>query len=260
MIELEEPDRTPLRQPPLGLVVFQANFSEIERRLASKDIFRCRDALNRGGEGGYGELTQVRKNELTLQLGVFAAASTSSANASVGWRLATRDQAWALIIFPDSIALECRKYEGWAESFQPRLRNALDAAIGAFSPEIETRLGLRYVNQFTSPDATSPAYWLDKIQSPFLGPLQGKLGSAVLNATSRVTFTFDEIEAVVALAFQPDAMRPGTTAAIFDIDIFRQGAREFEFNQLVDAADLLNTRALQVFQNIVTPEYRRTLG
>jgi uncharacterized protein (TIGR04255 family) len=257
-VALQEPDRTPLREEALALVICQVDFSEIDSRLASKDVFRYRDTLNRG-PGGYGELTQVRKNQVTLQLGVFGATSTSDATASKGWRLATRDQSWAVALFPDSVTLESRKYGGWAESFRPRLYDAFAGAIDAFSPEVETRIGLRYVNQFGHDDATSPLYWAAKIEAPFLGPLQDRLGPAVVNSTMRVTFQFEEIQAVVALAFQPDTTRPGHIALVFDIDVSRQGAREFAFNDLMNAADVLNTRALQVFQSIVNRSFLQEL-
>ncbi len=254
-VELEEPDRAPLRKAPLGLVACQVNFSEIDRRLASKGVFRYRDVLNQGA-GGYGELTQIRKNQVTLQLGAFGATSTSDSSSSLGWRLATRDQAWSVALFADSVTLESRAYDNWADTFRPRLRDALTGAIEAFGPEVETRLGLRYVNALSHDGATTPGYWCDKIKSSFLGPLgDDRLGSFFTGSTTRSTFAFDDVHAVVSLAFQPDAVRPNRVATVFDVDVFREGAREFVFDNLIQAADLLNTRALQVFQSIVSPSY-----
>jgi uncharacterized protein (TIGR04255 family) len=258
-VQLGEPERAPLRYPPLGLVAFQVNFPEAERKLSSKEIFAFRDALHRGPER-YGELTQIRRNQVTIQIGSLGPTTTEPSGA-LGWRLAVRDQSWSLSLFPDSVVLECRTYRGWSEDFRPRLLDAMTSTAAALKPEVETRLGLRYVNAFSSDDATSPAFWRDKIQPAFLGPIgDERLSPAFSSSGGRITFAFDDVEAVVATAFQPDAVLSGRTAAVFDIDVFRQGAREFSIASALEGADLLNTRALQIFQSIVAPSYLQELN
>ena len=259
LLNLSEPDRTPLRNGPLGLAACEIKFDDAQRRLGSKDIFRYRDALNRGA-AAYGELTQVRRNQMTLQLGMMGGAALTDEASAVGWRLATRDQAWAVMLFNDSVSLENRKYEGWTESFRPRLLGALAGAIDAFGPEIETRIGLRYVNQISDDQAVSPAYWAGRLQSAFAGPLMSHLGPGVAQINTRIGLQFGDAEAVVNFVIQPDVNRPGRSALMFDIDVFRQGAREFVFNEMMEMADLLNTRALQIFQSIITPEFREELA
>lgn len=255
-VNLSEPDRDPLSRAPVGLVACQVSFSDMERRLASKEVFRYRDTLNRG-LGGYGELSPIQRNQVMVQIGgPLGAATSSETSSSKGWRLATRDNAWSVALFADSVLLESRAYQSWNESFRPRLADAISGAIESFKPEVETRVGLRYINALSDKAATSPLYWSDKVQPAFLGALGHEgLGSFFTGSTSRGTFRFDEIHASVTLAFQPDAVYPDCTAVVFDLDIYHQGAREFALETLMDVADLLNTRALQVFQSIVTCSY-----
>jgi uncharacterized protein (TIGR04255 family) len=258
-VELREPAREPLRNAPLGVVICQVNFSEVDRKLASKGVFKYRDFLNRD-TGGYGELTQVRRNQVTIQVGALGNTSTSDSATSLGWRLATRDQSWAVTIFADSVILESRAYDSWAAAFRPRLERALAGAVEAFGPDLQTRIGLRYINALSHIDASTPMYWLDKIQPAFLGGLGDRsLGTYFMASASRNTFNFDEIQATVSLAFQADVAIVGRTAVVFDIDVFRQVAREFTLDDLICAADLLNTRALQIFQSIVTDSYLESL-
>ena len=257
---LAEPRRAPLRYPPLGLVAFQVSFPEADRKFSSgKEIFAFRDALHRGSER-YGELTQVRRNQVTIQIGSLGPTTTEPTGA-LGWRLAVRDQSWSISLFPDSVVLESRSYGGWTESFRPHLLDAIVSTAEALKPDVETRLGLRYVNAFSSEEATSPLFWRNKLQPAFLGPIgDERLSGAFTTSGGRISFKFDDVEAVVAMAFQPDAVLAGRTAAVFDIDVFRQGAREFSPTSAMDGADLLNTRALQIFQSIVTPSYLQELN
>lgn len=257
--KLAEPQRTPLRYPALGLVAFQINFPEAERKLSSKEIFAFRDALHKGPER-YGELTQIRRNQVSIQIGSLGPTATEPSSA-LGWRLAVRDQSWAISLFPDSVAVECRAYEGWSESFRPHLLDAVASVAEALKPEVETRMGLRYVNAFSDEEATSPGFWRDKVQAAFLGPIGDEhLSDAVTASGGRVSFSFGDVEAVVAMSFQPDAVLAGRTAAVFDIDVFRQGAREFSIPSIIDGADRLNTYALQIFQSIITPSYLQELS
>jgi uncharacterized protein (TIGR04255 family) len=256
-----EPYRHPLPHPPLALVAAQIDFAKSERNLPNKEIFRFRDAVNRSADGAYGELTQIRKNQVTVQIGAFGPSATSEPESTLGWRLAFRDQSLSLAVFADSITLESRTYGGWAEAFRPRLQDAIIAAFEVFAPDVETRLGLRYVNALSRHDATTPAYWRGKIQPAFLGPLgDDRLATGLQSSASRASLLFDDVGANIGMAYQPDAALPGRTAAIFDIDVFRQGAREFTIEAALSGADLLNTTALQIFQSILTTNFFEELG
>jgi hypothetical protein len=77
----------------------------------------------------------------------------------------------------------------------------------------------------------------------------------------RSTFAFqDGLEAIIALAYQPDVVLAGRTAVVIDLDVFRQGAREFTLSGAIQSADDMNTRALQLFQAILMPSYLRELS
>jgi len=259
VIPVIQPDPRPLRKAPVGLVACQVNFSETDRRIVGKDVFKFQEALSRGG-GDYSELTPFRKGQVTLQIGLLGATSSSDATSSSGWRFANHDQTWSVALFPDSVILESRAYAGWTESFKPRLEAAVTSVIEVFRPDIETRLGLRYINALSDEQAASATFWRSKVQGAFLGPLgHENVGDGFKGSALRANFAFDHVEANVSLAFQPDAVYQGNTAVVFDIDVFRHTPQEMNISKVLSGADILNTVALRIFQDIITPEYLEEL-
>lgn len=245
-------DRRQLTKAPLALVAFQVNFSDIDRRLLGKDVMRFRNSL---GEGEYGELTQVRRNQVTLQIGAVGSAQASESTSSNGWRFAARDQSWSLTLFQDSLILEAhaQAYRDWASGFRPRLDAGVSALGEIFHPELETRLGLRYINALSSPLASAPSFWQGRIEPAFLGALgDARLSKYFRGSAQRLNFEFEDAQATVNVAFQPDAVIGGNTAVVFDADMYCQDPQEFSVERILSVADRLNTKALFMFQCIVS--------
>lgn len=245
-------DRRRLAKAPLALVAFQINFSDLDRRAFSKDVMRFRNALN---DSDYGEMTQVRKSQLTLQVSALGAAPASEVSASSGWRFARRDQSWSLTLFQESMILEAhaQAYGDWSTSFRPRLEAAVCALGTVFQPELETRVGLRYINSLSVVEATKPNFWKGRIQQAFLGPLgDTRLAEHFRTSALRVTFELNQSQANVNIAFQPDVVHIGNTAVVFDTDVYRQDTKEFSHERILSEADQLNTQALWLFQCIVS--------
>jgi uncharacterized protein (TIGR04255 family) len=252
--EVGSVDRRRLTKAPLALVAFQVNFSDVDRQMLSKAIIGFRKVLN---DRDYGELTQVRKNQLTLQLNPLGtAAPTSDLSSSTGWRFAKRNQTWSVTLFQDMLILEShgQAYEEWSTSFRPRLESAIRALCEVFKPELQTRIGLRYINALSHEGAQRATFWRGRIHSAFLGPLgEDALADAFRGSTLRVSFEFEDAMATVNTAFQPDAAFAGRTAVVFDLDIYEQEPKELSVAQVLENADRLNTRALFLFQSIITP-------
>jgi len=245
-------DRRRLSKAPLALVAFQANFSDLDRRLLGKEVVTFRDSLK---HGDYGELAQVRRNQITLQVGALGATQASDSSTSNGWRFTTKDQAWSVTLFQDSLLLEAhaQAYGDWASGFRPRLEAAITALDTIFHPELEMRLGLRYINALSDERAIAPTFWRDRIHSAFLGPLaDSRLGDHFRGSNLRANFEFEGLQGAVSVAYQQDAVYQGNTAVIFDADVFSQDPQEFSTPRIMSEADRLNTQALYIFQSMVT--------
>jgi len=258
---LPAPRRTDLKTLPLGLVSCQVRFHEQAVRLPRNAGFDLQHLLNEEGGGEkYVSLVPVRLGSMQVNLSALGA-QTDSSDLRDGWRIATKDGSWTLSIFPNSAIFESTKYPGW-EGYKQRLATSLRAVAHTLNPEAESRLGLRYVNAFSTQSATSPLYWVGKLRSNFLGPLaEPALAGATTNYQQQVVLTFDEAlpEAALRLGIQPDAVHPNCSAAVLDIDVFRQGIRKFDVPDLLLSVDNFNTLALQLFQQILTDEYLSNL-
>jgi uncharacterized protein (TIGR04255 family) len=245
-------DRRRLTKAPLALVAFQVNFSDIDRRLLGKEVMKFRSSLP---QGDYGELTQVRRNQVTLQVGTIGSTQASELSSSNGWRFATRDQSWSLTLFQDSLILEAhaQAYGDWASGFRPRLDAGVSALGEIFHPELETRLGLRYNNALSNPLASAPSFWQGRLEPAFLGALgDARLGQYFRGSAQRISFEFEDALATVNVAFQPDAVIAGNTAVVFDADVYCQDPQEFSVERILSVADRLNMKALFMFQCIVS--------
>jgi len=245
-------DRRRLSRAPLALVALQLNYSEIDRKLLNKEVMSYRAALK---EEAYGELTQVHKNQMAFQVSAMGGTSTSEVSRSTGWRLATRDQSWSVTLFQDSIILEAREqaYGDWPSVFRPRLETAIKGLAEVFQPELQTRIGLRYINALSHPEASIPTFWRGRIRDTFLGPLSDNaLMDNFRNSNLRTTFEFENAQANLNMAFQPDTTKQGRTAVVFDTDVYRSDTKEFSYDLIIAEADGLNTIALQLFQRIIS--------
>ena len=66
------------------------------------------------------------------------------------WKFSDAQNLWDVAVSTTFVALETRSYTDRAD-FLGRLATVLEAADVEFSPQIATRLGLRYINRVTGP-------------------------------------------------------------------------------------------------------------
>jgi uncharacterized protein (TIGR04255 family) len=157
---------------------------------------------------------------------------------------------------PSYVSLETSAYTTWSDDFRPRLAQLLEVVSVHVSPAMEQRLGLRYVDQITEPVVSAPQEWRDFISPELLGPiLHPRIGPAVVASQQQVELDLgEEVRSILRHGFISDPARDGALGYALDFDIYREGIRAFDIDDILGTADHFHLRALQLFQQAITPK------
>ncbi len=159
-VRLPPVDRILFRKPPLALALAQVRFP----------------VLPRFPDGAYiDELYQLLrpdypKSERTVQFALPFAPDQVLGNVpgSTLWRFSTVDERWSVVVAENALTLEVRGYSS-IDEFTDRFVAVVDRLVVTFNPALQTRLGLRYVNEFRQPDANTLEDWRVYIRPEVLG-------------------------------------------------------------------------------------------
>ena len=250
-MSLPEPDRTPLIAPPLLVTLCQVRY-DARDDLASGHTGKI--LLEHLASLGLGSMTQIRQQQVVLISGPAAGQATQETPPQpAGWQFTNESGTTTVNVLTDQMTLETRTYPGW-DAFLAIWKHCLDALADASGPALSTRLGLRYVNRITSRQAREAKDFrrADLVDPAFLGPIdESSLADYVTQTEGRATVKFpDGTESLVQHGVVAENPAP---AFVLDIDCFQSVAIEFDRAALLDAASLLNERALQIFQAVVRP-------
>jgi uncharacterized protein (TIGR04255 family) len=232
---LPDPDPALLPGAPLDLVVCQVRF-ELRNEISTPQVGLTFQAALGGKDGEYPRLDSV-------------------GDAPGGWRFQSADGAWIVSLMPDHLALESRRsYPGW-ETFSVRLHTLIDVLVAQLGPEIEQRVGLRYIDQIKEVDATSAADWSRYLAPELLGLAAHEvLGAHVANARQQLLLDLGEdYGCVLNHGFLPDENSDRLGYAL-DFDVFRDGARPFDPAALRETLSILHEDAFKLFRASITDE------
>jgi uncharacterized protein (TIGR04255 family) len=248
---LPAPDRTPLAAPPLLVTLCQVRYDareDLASGTTAKTLLKHFTSMN------LGSMTQVRQQQVLLIAGPATEPLSQEAPPQpAGWQFTDESGTTTVNVLTDQMTLETRVYPGW-EAFLSIWDHCISALVEAASPTLSTRVGLRYVNRIKSRQARRVRDFgrIELIDPAFAGPIEKSPLSEYVTATEgRATLKFgDGTDSLV----QHGVVTEGTTPAfVLDIDCFRSEAGEFDKQSLLAAADILNERALQIFQTVVRP-------
>jgi uncharacterized protein (TIGR04255 family) len=251
-LELPEPDTTRLPRSPLELVVFQVRFNRYAAVSDAHTATRFHAALAERVEG-FDDIGEVVSGEVNLSVGPAGQAVNEALTTTTGWRFSSTPTT-AAILMPDHVALETSAYTTW-EDFAPAAQAVLDAALEVVDPALEQRTGLRYVDRITELGLQTVGDWAPYIQPEMLGIiLHADLGPYVRAAHQQVIIELDD-GARCGLRHGPlENPATGTVDYVLDLDLFRDGGRPFDAEQIKRELERFHTWALQLFQAAVTDE------
>jgi len=257
-VELPAPDRTILEKAPLQLVVCQVRFDEAEALNDRKTARRFFDKLG-GVDGLFPKFSQIQTQRVTINPQALPG-ETPMTEQQRGWRFSNPEGDRHLALLPGSLTLETTAYRSWDE-FAPQLERALNVLTDEVDPAIEQRLGLRFVNLIVLDEVHDAAGWEGYIADDLLAPGgHPVLGPGVVAAQHRVVLDLgDELHCLLNYGLAPDANGSGRVGYLLDLDVFRERSAPFAAADVFKASELMNDRAVSLFQQLTTPELRALL-
>jgi uncharacterized protein (TIGR04255 family) len=249
-LQLPAPDTRRLERSPLELVVCQIRH---ERNIAvadAKRAFRIRDGLG-GKYPSDEEATGLAVNITGGATGVATATDQQQ-----GWNFKSDDGTWTVALMPDFFALETRAYTGWDE-FSSRLDEVVRQVEEVLSPDVERRVGLRFIDRITDPKITSPTGWKGWINDSLLGPILHEGFGPAVKSIQQVLQLDGGDDMGIMLRHGCLVEGPPADQAwhyLLDHDCSRSRSRAFSADSIRDATERLHELALSVFQASITPK------
>lgn len=256
-LELPAPDTRRLERSPLELVVCQIRHERNAAVADAKRAFSVRDGL------GDRYPSDEEATGLALNITGGPAGVATSTDQQQGWNFKSADGSWTVVLMPDFFALETRAYTDW-DDFSARLDELVRQVEEVLKPDVERRVGLRFIDRITDPKVTSPTGWRGWINEALLGPiLHGAFGHSIKSIQQVVQLDGgDDMEVLLRHGCLIEG--PPSDQAwnyLLDHDCSRSRGRTFSSESIKETAERLHALALSVFQASITPElYAYLLG
>jgi hypothetical protein len=147
------------------------------------------------------------------------------------WRFLD-DQGWIVGLATDYVSVETTNYKSF-EEFESRAKQLLYAARDVLRLSERGRLGLRYINEITHPDAVTVADWRGLLNPELLGMSGGELlGSRVTRALQQIDVRLDGGVLTVRHGFT--AAPDGPSAYTIDLDAHDDGSHPFDVDEILE--------------------------
>ena len=179
---LTDPPLVHFESPALALVICQLRFSPVPLFRESTLI----DSFYRTIQETYPQSARTAQ----VVFPFIADQSSGELPTNLFWKFSSLDGRWTLVLSENALTLETREYKSF-EEFVTRFENAVQALIKTLNPALETRLGLRYINEFQMSDAIGLQGWARYIRPEILG-LTGTIHELFQQA--EVVFSRQELE------------------------------------------------------------------
>lgn len=249
-LELPAPDTRRLKVSPLELVVCQVRHERNVAVADAKRAFAVRDGL------GAKYPTDEEATGLALNITGGPAGVSTATDSQQGWSFKSADGAWTVVLMPDFFALEARAYTDW-DDFSARLDELVRQVEAVLEPDVERRVGLRFIDRITNPKVTSPTGWEGWINERLLGPiLHDPFGPAIKSIQQVLQLDGgDDMEVLLRHGCLIEGP-PGDQAwhYLLDHDCSRSRGRRFSADAIKETSDRLHELALSVFQASITPK------
>lgn len=250
MLNLPEPDDSLLPQSPLELVVTQIRFEPQEQIAEARLGFAFRDALN--AAGAELERTEPMQGQaINIGVGIDGSAQVAQGPGPRGWRFSSADGVRSVALLQDSLGIEVRRYDGWAD-FHQHVERALGVLVEHVAPEVELRLGLRYIDRITEVGAEAPSAWAGYLAEPLRGFLaHPTVAESVKAQQHQVVFDLGHGECRMIHGTLP--AEGGKVDYVLDYDLYREDPQPFSVDAVLDGLERFHTDALKLFQASTEP-------
>jgi uncharacterized protein (TIGR04255 family) len=241
----------------LELVVVEIRYTGSTGTLSSEDVLALRDRLLEA-DVDLPAIEAVHNQEVAFEVGP-TGPHTAVSSKEIGWQLASADGTVTAVVTSELVRVQtARRYIRWSESLAAPLSAILTAAHPVLQPQLVARIGVRFINRFTDPSATSPRSWVGRIEAPFLGPITDDvLGARLRGTQQQIDIDLGSAQgAIVRHGAFIDAAERGAMSYLLDIDVYNQTGLKADPEMIIEEATRLDRTAYTLFQQVTTPALR----
>jgi uncharacterized protein (TIGR04255 family) len=249
MVELDFgfPEQPRLNNLPLRIALCQVRFQRLFG-LSGAEVRPLARALH----AEYPKATDDQVQTVQFGLSPEGVLAPAEGQTMTAYRFTSADGRWRATLTQEWLSLESEGYAGFKD-FAARWHLVLSETRKVLDIPEETRLGLRYVNEIAVGEDSSPKRLRSLLSAEVLGPLQlDPDAEALLRSWQEIRFKHGEGGCTMQHGYVQNTKQEWVY--VLDFDGFREGTREIdEMEQLQALADL-NHRIFSLFQSSVTPE------
>jgi uncharacterized protein (TIGR04255 family) len=273
MFDLGPVPRYRLSRPPLVQAIVQVRFPVRAHLEGLEGIGPVQDRL----DGIFPYLTQQQVQSVSIVFGPGAPAPAGGQPTRI-WQFSD-DAGWLFALAPDNASLSIDSQYGSFEEFDERFRAILHALSEVAGVTRCDRLGVRYVD-LAEVDPTNSGAWRDWFRPELTGwgatdalapgtTLVASIAQSQLTATPTGDLSgppFD-VQAVIRHGYVPQGsvipglqLQPASAAFLLDMDLFVEGAQEFDVEALADQLHVLHEQIDRFFRWTLAPNGEAYFG
>lgn len=245
LYDLQEYPRVVFERNPLKVVVTQVRFPPVFVLDQPSGVAPFQEAIR----DEY-PLAEARGAHVTVAVGPGGVAVPPTQPGP--WRFLSDDSSWVAALAPDFISLETTGYYRF-EEFRARVERLLNAAVAALRLTRRQRLGLRYVNEITHPDAIHLSDWRKFLREELLGIAGGeKFGERVAQAAQQIQLDLDEGKVTIRHGYSREETR--SSVYFLDLDAYDDSPGDFDVQEILEKLTLYNKWIWDIFRGSITDE------
>jgi uncharacterized protein (TIGR04255 family) len=257
LFEGAPPQEIKLARAPLARVIGQVRFPPNLALAQPEEVSGFQKAIRRT----YPVLSRMEMPDVSI-----SATGELKVSPATVWKFSDAQSQWDVAVSTTFVALETRSYVDRSD-FMARLTTVLEAADAEFSPQVATRVGLRYVNRITGPT-------LDKLSVLVRPEMQG-ITSLPLGGMVKLTMTESQLElpdgsGKVTLrhglmpansTYDPGSLEPLPTPSwVLDIDSSKESSMTFDPTALSELSRQFADWSYRLFRWVVTDQFLQEHG
>ncbi|WP_370326018.1 TIGR04255 family protein [Euzebya sp.] len=248
-LDLGPPESIHLEESPLTLVVAQIRHEHLAAALDSRRVIDIHEYV----ADFLGELKEVEEHSLQVSPQIGRGVAMSAGAPTRSWQIRGKDS-WVATLSPEAFSLETRAYQSWTH-FRGRLEQLCAGVMKILSPQVLSRVGLRYIDEIAVEEVEAPGDWVGRIDSAYLGPVRHpEVGASVMKSEQIIEFLAPN-DVRVRLRHGSLLAEDETPVYLLDHDVFAQPGSRLTMVDLFERLDSMHSIAVALFHQSLDRDF-----